>query len=178
MSPTKTVTSGEGGMIVTKDKDLAEKLRILRNYGTEVNYEQFNPGLNARMSEFHAIVGLESLSRFWVNFSHRISLVEHYLEHFDADQVQKTTPNGGHAWKDFSVLLGTDRDALRDALTAKGIESKSYFRPISSLESYKGTISATKHSYEVNRQILQLPLPGNMSLQDVERVCEILGAKE
>lgn len=174
MSPTKQVTSGEGGMVVTKDKDLADKLRILRNYGTELGYEQFNPGLNARMSEFHAVVGLESIARFWPNHSKRLALIEQYLSHFEPGIVQKTTPKAVHAWKDFAVFIGEGRDKVAESLLKQGIESKQYFKPISSLSSYKSFLKPQSHAYWTYRRIIQLPLHGNMRLQDVDRVCEIV----
>ena len=93
-------------MIVTPDKELANRLRTLRNYGTQLDYQQSIPGLNARMSEVHAIVGLESLISFWDRFKHRLFLVEEYLGYFPDRLVQQTTPKGTHAYKDFSLLLG------------------------------------------------------------------------
>jgi len=60
-SPTKVVTSGEGGIIATNDAQLAEKLRVGRNYGDDGSYDCAFEGINARMSELHAVLGLASL---------------------------------------------------------------------------------------------------------------------
>ena len=174
MSPTKSVTSGEGGMIVTKDKILAERLRILRNYGTEGGYEQTNPGLNARLSEFHAIIGLESLSRFWVNHRHRLDIVDRYLGAFPQDMTQKITPNCVHAWKDFTLLLGDRRNAVRSALEKGKYETRCYFRPISDLGCFKGAVIGQKTSMELYKSALQLPLHGNQSTRDADRIIEIV----
>ena len=175
LSPTKQVTAAEGGVIVTQDKSLADRLRILRNYGTELHYHQKTPGLNARMSEFHAIIGLESLSRFWPNHRHRLDLVEEYLRFFDSTQTQKVTPNATHAWKDFAVLLGPNRDKVQAALASAGIESKTYFRPVSDLECYRESLHSQKNSSQLYQSILQLPLHINMSLDHVRQVCAIVG---
>ena len=61
LSPTKLVTAGEGGLVSTNDRELAEKLRTARNYGDSGDYNcKFN-GLNARMNEMEAILGIASL---------------------------------------------------------------------------------------------------------------------
>lgn len=178
LSPTKHLTTCEGGMIATKDKELANRLRVLRNYGTEKEYQQSVPGLNARMSEVHAIVGLESLIAFWDRFKERLSLVEEYLGYFPERFIQKTTPKGVHAWKDFSLLLGERRDKVRLNLERNGVESKVYFRPVSDLECYRSLTSPQKYSRQLYDSIIQLPLHTNMTQRDVRKVCAIVGGTE
>jgi dTDP-4-amino-4,6-dideoxygalactose transaminase len=63
LSATKLLVSIEGGMISTRDRDLAHRLRKMRNYGIEANYDAHFPGVNGKMSELHAIVGLYNLRR-------------------------------------------------------------------------------------------------------------------
>jgi dTDP-4-amino-4,6-dideoxygalactose transaminase len=55
--PTKNMTSGEGGMVVTGDPDLARRVRLLRNQGQERRYENEIVGLNNRMTDLHAAIG-------------------------------------------------------------------------------------------------------------------------
>lgn len=175
LSPTKHLTAAEGGMIVTPDKELANRLRTLRNYGTQLDYQQSIPGLNARMSEVHAIVGLESLISFWDRFKHRLLLVEEYMGYFPDRFFQKTTPKGVHAFKDFSLVLGDRRDKALLALREHGIEGKTYFRPVSDLECFRTMTKRQKNSTDLYNSIIQLPLHTNMTLRDVRKVCAIVG---
>src|SRR5262245_44564729 len=61
LSVTKVLVSVEGGMVTSRDQALIERIRHMRNYGIEANYNAWYPGLNDKMSEFHAIVGLATL---------------------------------------------------------------------------------------------------------------------
>src|SRR5260370_29694263 len=61
LSPTKLLIAGEGGIVATNNDDLAEKIRIGREYGNNGNYDSLFAGINARMSEFNALLGLHSL---------------------------------------------------------------------------------------------------------------------
>ncbi|CAN5716387.1 hypothetical protein BH20ACT1_BH20ACT1_14020 [soil metagenome] len=62
LSPTKLVVGGEGGLVATNRDDVAGAVVLGRDYGNPGDYNCHFPGLNARMSELHAAVALESLS--------------------------------------------------------------------------------------------------------------------
>jgi len=173
-SPTKQIVAGEGGMIVTKDAYLAERLRILRNYGTEDGYDQSIPGLNSRLSEFHAILAMESLYDFRRRQKHRLSLVEEYHSYFGEKMAQKTNPDGQHAWKDYSLLLGNKRERIETILNAKSIPFKRYFKPISHLSCYKGWLAPQGNASTLYEGILQLPLHDNLSTDDVRMVAKMV----
>jgi dTDP-4-amino-4,6-dideoxygalactose transaminase len=64
LTPTKVLVAGEGGLVATRDAGLAKSLRIGRDYGNPGDYNTQFVGLNARMSEFHAAMALESLEMF------------------------------------------------------------------------------------------------------------------
>ena len=77
-SPTKVVTSGEGGIIATNDDELAAKLRVGRAYGDDGSYDCAFEGINARMSELHAVLGLASLEMADDAIAHRHRLFALY----------------------------------------------------------------------------------------------------
>jgi dTDP-4-amino-4,6-dideoxygalactose transaminase len=62
LSPTKPMTSGEGGLVAIRDDELARRVRLGVDYGNPGDYDTLFAGLNARMSELHAAVGVESLT--------------------------------------------------------------------------------------------------------------------
>ena len=61
LTPTKVLVAGEGGLVATRRRGLAKRLRIGRDYGNPGDYDTQFVGLNARMSEFHAAMALQSL---------------------------------------------------------------------------------------------------------------------
>src|ERR1019366_338343 len=63
LSVTKVLVTVEGGLVSTRDPELLRRVRCMRNYGVLSNYDAHFPGLNGKMSEFHAIVGLHNLRR-------------------------------------------------------------------------------------------------------------------
>ncbi|MCX7608603.1 MAG: DegT/DnrJ/EryC1/StrS family aminotransferase [Anaerolineales bacterium] len=74
LSPTKLLITGEGGIVATNDDDLAAKVRIGREYGNDGNYDSAFAGLNARMPELSALLGLHSLKRLEEAARHRNEL--------------------------------------------------------------------------------------------------------
>jgi dTDP-4-amino-4,6-dideoxygalactose transaminase len=163
-------------MIVTKNKCLANKLRLLRNYGTESDYQMSSIGLNARMSEVHAIFGLESLSTFPERQKHRIALTEEYKSHLPDAAFQETTDGCVHAFKDFAILLGEKKDKVKKALNEKQIPFKEYFRPISNLNAYYGTLTPQRNAWNVYQSVIQVPLHDNLQLEDVAKIGRLLSS--
>jgi dTDP-4-amino-4,6-dideoxygalactose transaminase len=171
LSPTKQVTSGEGGMVVARRRNLAERLLILRNYGNEKDYNCSVPGLNARMSEFSAVLGLESIKGFNRRFKNRMKIVHEYMIHFDEKEVQMVSQDGISAWKDFSILLSPRNvKKVRDALGNRGVETKRYFRPISSLDCYSRLFESQPNAFRIWQRIMQLPLHDNMNEEDARGI--------
>lgn len=161
-------------MIVTKDAYLAERLRVLRSYGTEDGYDQVTPGLNARMSELHALMGIESLSSFRTRQKHRFALVQEYKSCLPDATFQETTRDSVHAFKDFALLLGDRREKVEIELTKAQVPFKRYFKPISSLSCYKGWLIPQRNSLATYNSILELPLHDNMIEDDCRRIAKVV----
>src|SRR6202047_4534029 len=107
-SPTKLLVAGEGGMIATRDADLARTLRVARNYGDGGDYDPELPGLNARMSEFHAALALRGLHGLDARIDRRNQIRLHYERRLGAIpgiSFQHISPCGSSACKDFAVLV-------------------------------------------------------------------------
>src|SRR3990167_3821979 len=137
LSPTKLLVAGEGGLITTNNRELANKIRIARNYGDPGTYNCKNIGLNARMSEFHAILAIKSLPLVKKNIYRRQSIVQRYIKNLSnipGISFQQINPQAESTFKDFSILIdrdkfGMDRDSLADILMSKNISSRRYFYP-------------------------------------------------
>jgi dTDP-4-amino-4,6-dideoxygalactose transaminase len=187
-SPTKLLTTGEGGLIVTNNKELADFCRIGRNYGDDGSYDTKFNGLNARMSEFHAVVGLESLKNLDRAVRLRNQMAEYYkagLAKIDpALSFQKIMPGDVTTYKDFSVFIdpkksGYNRDELCNYLSSKNIISKKYFYPpLHQQQTYrKISLGADKNLPVTNRvsgNVLSLPLFSHISRKEVNLVLEAI----
>lgn len=137
LSPTKLVVAGEGGLVTTNDAELADHVRLGRDYGNPGNYDSVFAGLNGRMSEFHAATAIESLARLDAHLARRVELVKGYqagLAGVPGIRTQAIAAGDDSTWKDLTIVVdetefGVDRDTLRRALWAEGIDTRCYFSP-------------------------------------------------
>ena len=137
LTPTKPLVAGEGGLVATNDSALAETLRIGRDYGNPGDYDTRFAGLNARMSEFHAAMALESLELLDESLERRrflASLYRGYLDDVPGIELQAFSSRDTSTFKDLTIKVdadrfGLDRDGLALALLAEGVDTRKYFDP-------------------------------------------------
>jgi dTDP-4-amino-4,6-dideoxygalactose transaminase len=187
LSPTKVVTSIEGGAITTNDSAFAERLRSMRDYGkAEQGLEMIYNGLSARMSELHGAVGLLSLRNVDRLVGSRLRLVQRYrdfAESLSGCSVQEfpddRTANGNY----FTLLVGNDakldRDGTLQALQRQGIQSKPYFHPpVHSQKALRANphriVGELPNTWRASKQSLALPLYAHMTDEQQEIVFSAL----
>ena len=137
LTPTKMVVAGEGGIIATQDYELAEELRIAREYGNDGSYDTQFSGLNARLSELHSCLARGSLKMLESVVAHRNQVAEdsrRLMEGIPGLRFQSITPQSRTTYKDLTLVVeqeqfGLTRDRLAEALQAEGIPSRKYFSP-------------------------------------------------
>jgi dTDP-4-amino-4,6-dideoxygalactose transaminase len=136
LTPTKVLVAGEGGLVATNDARLARTVRIGRDYGNPGDYDTRFAGLNARMSEFHAAMALESLELLDESLERRRKLAALYTDLLDGlpgVRVQEIPDGDVSTYKDFTIAIdpefGLSRDDLVAALAAEGVETRNYFDP-------------------------------------------------
>ena len=115
LTPTKPLVAGEGGLVATNDAALAETLRIGRDYGNPGNYDTRFAGLNARMSEFHAAMALESLAGFDESLERRrflASLYRSYLDDVPGIEFQTFSARDTSTFKDLTIRVDADAFGL------------------------------------------------------------------
>ncbi|MGH9113629.1 MAG: DegT/DnrJ/EryC1/StrS family aminotransferase [Acidimicrobiales bacterium] len=184
LSPTKPMTSGEGGLVALRDGALAERVRLGVDYGNPGDYDTRFAGLNARMSELHAAVGLESLVELDEHLAVRRGLAARYrteLADVPGISPQVVDSRDQSTYKDFTVIvddaeLGLDRAAVVRALKAEGIDTRPYFwPPVHRQQAYAhldtGELAATDW---VAGRVVSLPLWRDMPPGSVEAVAEVL----
>lgn len=183
LSPTKLLITGEGGIVATNDDALAERIRMGREYGNDGNYDSAFPGLNARMPEFNALLGLHSLKRLEDAARHRneiVALFQELLGRLPGIGFQKVRPGDRHSYRELSITIdaeafGLTRDEVALALAAENIDTrKYYYPPIHRQKAYQ-------HYYDgrplpntdwLSNNSLSLPMWSNMSEVVAKKICQ------
>ncbi|HEX5938639.1 MAG TPA: DegT/DnrJ/EryC1/StrS family aminotransferase [Actinomycetota bacterium] len=182
LTPTKTLIAGEGGIIATNDDLLAERCRIGRNYGNPGDYDCRFVGLNARMSELHAVLALASFEDLDERIERRNELAASFREAFSdipGIAFPKVRPGDRSTYKDLTILVsepefGMSADGLGEALAAEGVETRRYYSPpvhrMRAYRSFGGVhLPATE---KAAAQALSLPLWTDMTPDHIERLAE------
>jgi len=180
-SPTKLFITMEGGIVGTEDDKLAGEIRIARNYGNLPDYQCKTPGLNARMTEINAALGIEMLKNIDEMVENRnkyAALYKKFLGKVPGIKFQEPTKGARHAYKDFGIIInpkefGVNRDILYDALAKENVMTKKYFYPpIHKLEAYSDLANADLPNTEyVSNNVLCLPIHSYMDKTLIENTC-------
>lgn len=182
---TKVFHSVEGGAVVLKDMDMGFRLHQLRNFGITGEEKISSIGANAKMSEFHAAMGLCVLDHFAELIAARKERVLYYeklLEGIPGIVFNKRHENVTYNYGYMPVLFsdgasGEMRNYVCSALNKEKIYPRKYFFPLtSSCEAYKlhFPIQETPIATSIASNILCLPLYPDLSFEDIERICGII----
>lgn len=185
LSPTKLLIAGEGGIVATHDDALAETLRIGREYGNAGNYDSAFAGINARMSEFHALLGLQSLGQLEAAVTRRHEVAaqyRHWLGQVPGIGFQHIRPEDRSSYKDFSITVdagafGMSRDDLATALAAEHIDTRKYYDPPVHCQTAYHPFApswALPHTTYLAAHSLSLPLWSNMDDAIVRGICQAI----
>lgn len=191
--PVKPLTTGEGGMITTDDRELAERMRFFRNHGITSDhrqreergswfYEMVELGYNYRLTDFQCALGMSQLRKLpgWV--ARRREIARRYDEAFAG--ISAVEPLGvrddvSHAYHLYVIRLklkelNTDREKVFTALRGKGIGVNVHYIPVHLHPFYQkqfgtgpGLCPVAESAYE---EIISLPIFPGMSDEDTEDV--------
>jgi perosamine synthetase len=181
----KIVTTGEGGIVVTGDAELAERVRLLRGQGQDPGRRYWFPvvGFNYRMTNVAAAIGLAQLERIDWHLDRRREIAGWYRDLLEGEAAIEFSPEAEWAESSYwmsCVLLasGIDRDAVAAALAADGVETRPFFYPAHVLPPYEER--ARGRTFPVADDLaprgLNLPSSAVLDRDDVEYVCAALAA--
>jgi dTDP-4-amino-4,6-dideoxygalactose transaminase len=174
---------GDGGAVTTNDSELAERVRLLRNYGSKVKYHHEVQGFNSRLDELQAAflrVKLEVLDAW---NQRRVAVAARYQAAFAGASLQLPAqrPGAGHVWHLYTIRHPR-RDALRESLEQAGIGTVIHYpipphlQPAYAHLGYGAGIFPV--SEKIHREILSLPmgphLSENQQNQVIDAVCAAL----
>ena len=187
LSVTKVVVTVEGGLVSSRDADLIARVKKMRNYGIESNYNASWPGMNGKMSEFHAIIGIENLKRLDTLMSQRTQRARYYF-----DRIRRTSQfipcvwpdNVVHTFKDLSVRVPVRLESKRDAVIAflkdRGIETRAYFFPPLHEQQFF-TVYADRPlpvTERLSRAVITLPFFTTITEEQMDYVADTLAEAE
>lgn len=179
----KTITTGEGGMLTTSDSGFADKVRMLNNHGRSKNQaRQFWPevvGYKFRMSDIQAALGLAQLRRASSLVADKRRILAAYrsaLREVEAVRLN-ATPHGTEegAWM-VNAYLGEAqlrREELLKAFKQERIDARVFFWPLSSLGIFPGSFD-NPVANRVAEHSINLPTYHGMPDHEIQRVCDVL----
>jgi perosamine synthetase len=184
----KIITTGEGGMLVTNDKAVAERAALLRNQAfTEERFVHKDVGFNYRMTNVQAGIGLAQCEQFTQKVARKREIAAIYDELLSKEsglQRPVELPGCKSVYWMYGVVLrdsfGRTRDEVRDALAAEGVETRSFFVPMHEQPVYwgGGRRPNLRGSYPVSEKLgrrgFYLPSGMNLTRDDQRYVVERL----
>ncbi|TNH18518.1 DegT/DnrJ/EryC1/StrS aminotransferase family protein [Halomonas sp. BL6] len=181
---TKTLTTGEGGIFVTNDEGLYERVLTLSNHGrARGQVKQFWPdevGFKYKISNIQAAIGCAQMERIdeLINKKREILAAYHeklaYVTEVSINLEPPGTING--AWMPtvvFAPETGISREMLQNAFAAENIDARVFFWPLSSLPMFKPVLS-NAYSYTLHQRAINLPSYHDIHSDEIERVIEVL----
>ena len=197
---TKNLICGEGGIVLTQHKMIADTVKILSRHGMtstaserkEKNswgYDISAIGIKANMSELHAAVGLGQVTVYKKEQSKRIKIAERYMKNLSTLSefitLPKTDDNSEHGWHLFIIKLNLtklsiDRDKFIHEMSKQQIECGVHFKPIYEFSYYENSFELDPEEYpqtnQVWKRVVTLPLYPTLTLSQVDVICSNIKA--
>jgi dTDP-4-amino-4,6-dideoxygalactose transaminase len=195
---TKTVTTGEGGMVTTGDDRLASRISLMRLHGMSQDawkrysaegtwrYEVLEAGYKYNLTDIQAALGLVQLAKCDTMWRRRAALAERYdkgLSSLEAFRIPQVAPDVQHAWHLYVVLvepkaLRIHRDQVIDELRQRGIGTAVHFIPLHLHPYYQRVWGYRPGQFPVAEnyfaRCISLPIYPGMTDDDADRVMESL----
>ena len=186
--PNKQITTGEGGMVLTDDPELAEVFASMRNQGRDADgtwLRHVRLGFNYRLDEMSAALGVAQLHRLGELRAGRERVVGAYEELLGSyEWLELPRPRLGVDldWFVYAVRLSPelDRDRVIRELGERGIPARPYFSPLHLQPFYRTAFGYRQGDFPVTERVarstLALPFSSLLAFEDVERVCSALAS--
>jgi dTDP-4-amino-4,6-dideoxygalactose transaminase len=185
----KNMTTAEGGMLVTNDDRIAEKVRVLRSHGMTTltwdrhkghasTYDVVDLGYNYRMDEIRSAIGREQLKKLPAGNARRTELVLRYRQAFQEKAPALGLPfaeqRGISSQHIFPILLpeGVQREVFREALKAYGIQTSFHYPPVHHFLIYRKEDEELRMTESAARRQVTLPLFPAMTDEQQDLVIE------
>ena len=182
---TKVFNTIEGGALIYNNSDYKDKIDKLKNFGINGPEKVEYVGINAKMNEFAAAMGLCNLKHVDCEIEKRGKVYNRYVErlsNIDGITISKKQDKVTENYAYFPVIFdkeifGKSRDEVMDELMQENIFTRKYFYPlINDYDCYKDKYNSkdTPIAKRISDNVLTIPMYANLSLKDVDRICDII----
>ena len=186
----KNISTGEGGMLITNSKEIADKVRLLRSHGmTTMSYQRAGGhatsydivelGYNFRLDDIHAAIAIEQLKKLPGDLEKRIAVRERYIQNLSkvANIVVPFADNTEFVSNYIMPIVLTkgtaeDRDKIREAIHAAGIQTSVHYPAIHRFSIYKDYGAVLPQTEYVTDHEITLPMYAALTLEQVDFICE------
>jgi perosamine synthetase len=179
----KIITTGEGGMLVTNDRAVAEKAMVLRDHGMSRKKKYWHPylGFNYRMTNLQAALGvaqMERLEKVVERKRRNARLYTSLLKNVPSVTLPPEAPWAKHVYWLYTVLIEEgfkiSRNRVMKELALRGIETRPVFYPISGMPPYRdGRKQRFSVAERISKRGLSLPSSPLLNKEDIRRICAI-----
>jgi dTDP-4-amino-4,6-dideoxygalactose transaminase len=181
--PTKNMTTGEGGMITTDSREMAEKARVIRDHGSKTKYHHEVLGYNYRSTDIAAAIGIEQLKKLDKMNGKRIKNAEALtrgMEKLKGIVPPFVSHNVKHVFHQYTVRIVHEhcsRDSLARMLNEKGIATGIYYPvPIPYQKLYRQYGGRYPEADRASREVLSLPVHPGISGKEIEFILSSLAS--
>ena len=183
---TKLFNTIEGGALTYNTPSLKDVIELEKDFGIQSEDEVILPGINGKLNEIQAAIGLLNLQIIEGERKKRKAILETYTNHLsglEEIRVFKIPDHIKHSLQYFAIMinedLGLSRDDIHHKLKQYNIYTRKYFYPLcSDYKCYKDLPSSNPENlpvaYRISREVMCLPFYGELNLSDVEKICTIL----
>ena len=181
--PNKSMTTGEGGMVVTNSRPIAERIQLLRNHGQDSRYHHITIGYNYRMTDVQAALGLTQLGKLDLNLRKKQEAAKYYDQLLSSEgdiQTPFVSPEATHTYMFYTVKFPNEslRNRVMQHLSVKGIETRIAFPPVH-LQPFYRSLFGYKEGYlpvteECAKRVLSLPIYPHIRREDQKFVAEAI----
>jgi perosamine synthetase len=171
-TPTKNITTGEGGMVTTNDGALARQLRLFRNHGQASPYHHVLVGYNWRITELQAAMGIVQLGKLdeiLVRKRRNAEWMRERLGSMANVRPPAEMPDREHVYMLFTLLVNR-RDYVLDRLLAAGIEARVYFPPVHRQPIFSGGVWRLPVTDAVSRRMLSIPFHSLLTHEELDEI--------
>jgi perosamine synthetase len=181
--PTKNMTTGEGGMVVTGDPDIAERIRVLINHGQQKKYLHTQLGFNYRMTNIGAAIGYEQLKKLNNMNSQRRANAAYYTAHLTHPGIERPCckAHAEHVYHQYVVKMNEEfpmtRKEFMEYLQGKGIGSAVHYpTPLHRQPIYLSTLPPVPCpvSDTCAGSVLSLPVHPHVGISDCHYICQCI----
>lgn len=176
--PTKNLGAlGDAGAVTTNDAVLAEKIQVLRNYGSKTKYYNEVVGVNSRLDELQAALLLVKLKHIEAITKHKRELASLYVEGLKQDFIKPQVHSDYYDVYHIFNVRHPKRDELKEYLLKNGIKTEIHYPVAPNKQKAMAGIldqQLTPIAEEIHRTTLSLPISFCHTKQDIEKVIEVM----